>query len=134
VSVEKPTALDVDITIPLGSGRDRFSVRARFTLSKGILVIFGASATGKSLTVRAVAGLVPAMGRIRVGGEILLDAEAQVNVAPERRRVGYVPQHAALFPHLSVRDNVEECGRGEHVRFVVDIEKTRQRLARKRIA
>ena len=106
MSVEKPTALDVDITIPLGSGRDRFSVRARFTLSRGILVIFGASATGKSLTVRAVAGLVPATGRIRVGGEILLDAEAQVNVAPERRRVGYVPQHAALFPHLSVRDNV----------------------------
>ena len=51
-----------------------------------------------------MAGLVAATGIIRVGGETLLDADA--NLAPEHRRVGYVPQHAALFPHLSVRDNV----------------------------
>jgi molybdate transport system ATP-binding protein len=81
-------------------------VQAHFTLPEGILVIFGPSGTGKTLTVRAVAGLVAATGTIRVGGETLLDAEADVNVAPEHRRVGYVPQHAALFPHLSARDNV----------------------------
>ena len=75
-------------------------------LAKGILVIFGPSATGKTLTVRAMAGLRPATGTIRVGGETLLDSEAQRNVAPEHRRVGYVPQHVALFPHLNVRDNV----------------------------
>ncbi len=100
--------LEVDVTIPLGlgEGRERASVRARFSLPGGILVIFGPSGTGKTLTVRAVAGLVAAMGIIRVSGETLLDADANVNVAPEHRRVGYVPQHAALFPHLSVRDNV----------------------------
>jgi molybdate transport system ATP-binding protein len=98
------TALEVDMRIPVG--REQATVKARFTLPEGILVIFGPSGTGKTLTVRAVAGLVAATGTIRVGGETLLDAAANVNVAPERRRVGYVPQHAALFPHLSVRDNV----------------------------
>ena len=99
--------LEVDVRIPvgpLGDVRERAAVQARFTLPGGILVIFGPSGTGKTLTVRAVAGLVAATGIIRVGGETLLDADA--NVAPEHRRVGYVPQHAALFPHLSVRDNV----------------------------
>jgi len=103
---ETPTALEVNVTIPLGSGRERATVVARFALAKGILVIFGPSATGKTLTVRAMAGLRPATGTIRVGGETLLDSEAQRNVAPEHRRVGYVPQHVALFPHLNVRDNV----------------------------
>ncbi|MGH9459720.1 MAG: ABC transporter ATP-binding protein [Vicinamibacteria bacterium] len=97
-------ALEVDVTIPVG--REQAAVKARFSLPEGILVIFGPSGTGKTLTVRAVAGLAAATGTIRVGGETLLDAEANVNVAPEHRRVGYVPQHAALFPHLSVRDNV----------------------------
>ena len=100
-------ALEVDVAIPVGPVdhvRDRPAVQARFTLPGGILVIFGPSGTGKTLTVRAVAGLVAATGIIRVGGETLLDADA--NLAPEHRRVGYVPQHAALFPHLSVRDNV----------------------------
>ncbi|HEX9726001.1 MAG TPA: ATP-binding cassette domain-containing protein [Vicinamibacteria bacterium] len=97
-------ALEVDVTIPVG--REHAAVQAHFTLPEGILVIFGPSGTGKTLTVRAVAGLVAATGTIRVGGETLLDAEADVNVAPEHRRVGYVPQHAALFPHLSARDNV----------------------------
>ena len=99
-------ALEVDITIPVGYGRERAAVRARFSLPDGILVIFGPSGTGKTLTVRAVAGLVSATGTIHVGGETLLDAASRINVAPERRRVGYVPQHAALFPHLSARDNV----------------------------
>ena len=103
---ETPKVLDVNVTISLGSGRERTTVAARFALTKGILVIFGPSATGKTLTVRAVAGLRPAIGAIRVGGETLLDSEAQRNVAPEHRRVGYVPQHVALFPHLNVRDNV----------------------------
>lgn len=104
--VSSVSALEVDVTIPVGSGRDRDVLRARFTLPEGILVIFGPSGTGKTLTVRAVAGLVAASGTIRVAGTTLLDSETRANVAPEHRRVGYVPQHAALFPHLSVRDNV----------------------------
>jgi ABC-type sulfate/molybdate transport systems ATPase subunit len=104
---EAPKALEVDVAIPLSAGRYPATVQARFTLANGILVIFGPSATGKTLTVRAVAGLVrQATGTIRVCGETLLDTAAQRNVAPEHRRVGYVPQHTALFPHLNVRDNV----------------------------
>jgi molybdate transport system ATP-binding protein len=69
--------------------------------------MFGPSGTGKTLTVRAVAGLVrPSDGRIAASGEPLFDRALGLHVPPERRRVGYVPQHVALFPHLSALDNV----------------------------
>ena len=96
-------AIEVDVTIVAGARR----IHARFSLMDGILVVFGESGTGKTLTVRAVAGLVrPSEGRIVARGEALFDKAAGIDMSPERRRVGYVPQHVALFPHLSVRDNV----------------------------
>jgi molybdate transport system ATP-binding protein len=122
---EQPLALDVDVTIPLEAGRDPDALRARFTLSEGILVIFGPSATGKTLTVRAVAGLARlSAGQIRVRGETLFDSANHIDVAPEHRRVGYVPQGSSLFPHLAVRDNVafgpRARGNGSRARTVDD--------------
>jgi molybdate transport system ATP-binding protein len=73
----------------------------------GTLVLFGPSGVGKTLTLRALAGLTrPVSGTIRQRGRVLYDAASGIDVRPQERRVGYVPQHAALFPHLSVRDNV----------------------------
>ena len=83
-------------------------LRSAATMSAaGTLVLFGPSGAGKTLTLRALAGLTrPTSGTIRQHGRVLYDGTNGVDVRPQERRVGYVPQHAALFPHLKVRDNV----------------------------
>lgn len=78
------------------------------------LVLFGPSGAGKTTTLRALAGLErPGRGRIVFGAETWLDAATGFWVGPERRRTGFVPQDAALFPHLSVRDNIGYALRGD---------------------
>ena len=75
--------------------------------SRGTLVLVGESGAGKTTLLRLIAGLLaPDQGRIALGGRVLADARTRAWVAPQARRVGYVPQDYALFPHLSVRDNV----------------------------
>jgi iron(III) transport system ATP-binding protein len=70
-------------------------------------VLIGPSGCGKTSLLRAVAGLERcAEGRVSIGGEVLSDATAGIHVAPERRQIGMVFQDYALFPHLSVADNV----------------------------
>ncbi len=71
------------------------------------VVLFGPSGAGKSLTLKAVAGLMrPEQGHVRLDGQVLFDAQAGVDLRPQRRRLGYVFQDYALFPHLTVRQNV----------------------------
>ena len=73
-----------------------------------ILVLFGPSGAGKTTVVRSIAGLErPERGRIQFSGDMWSDADAQRWVEPQRRHVGYVGQKPALFPHLTVRANVE---------------------------
>jgi molybdate transport system ATP-binding protein len=72
-----------------------------------VTVLFGASGSGKTTILRCLAGLErPDSGRIEFGDEVWFDKGAHVFLPPERRRIGYVPQDYALFPHLSVADNV----------------------------
>jgi molybdate transport system ATP-binding protein len=72
----------------------------------GATILFGPSGAGKTSVLNMVAGLLrPDAGTIRVAGATLFDAGA-IDVAPERRRAGYVFQDARLFPHLRVRDNL----------------------------
>lgn len=72
-----------------------------------IIVLFGASGAGKSLTLAAVAGfLAPDTGRIALGERVLFDAERGINLPPQSRRIGMVSQKLALFPHLSAVDNI----------------------------
>lgn len=71
------------------------------------VALVGPSGAGKSSVLRAVAGLLrPATGRITVGRDVWLDTTQRVNLAPERRSVGLVFQEYALFPHMTVRQNV----------------------------
>ena len=71
------------------------------------LALFGASGSGKTSTLRAIAGLSrPAAGRITVNGSTWFDSAKAIDLPPHRRSVGYVFQEYALFPHLSVLDNV----------------------------
>ncbi|MFN7998227.1 MAG: ABC transporter ATP-binding protein [Bryobacteraceae bacterium] len=73
-----------------------------------VMVLFGPSGAGKSTVLRAVAGLErPDTGEIRCGDDVWFDSERSIHVAPQKRRVGYLSQDYALFPHLTVMANVE---------------------------
>jgi molybdate transport system ATP-binding protein len=99
--------LEVDICKTLQSGDRRFELKAAFFSQDDLTVIFGASGSGKSLTIQAIAGLVtPEQGRIAVGGETLFDGRQGINLPARKRGVGFLFQDYALFPHLSVRDNI----------------------------
>jgi molybdate transport system ATP-binding protein len=79
----------------------------------GITALYGRSGAGKTSLVNALAGLLrPDRGRIVVDGEVLFDSERNIDLAPERRRLGYVFQDGLLFPHYTVRGNLLYGARG----------------------
>lgn len=85
----------------------RFELAPDFVAGHGITALVGASGAGKTLTLRAIAGLImPDAGRITVQGDVLFDAARGVRRSPQMRRIGVVFQQYALFPHLSVAQNV----------------------------
>ena len=95
--------IDLDLTLTLA----RFTLRVSRRLSGRAVAILGASGSGKTSLLESIAGLrAGASGRIAIDGETLLDTRALVALPPERRRIGYVPQDALLFPHLTVERNV----------------------------
>lgn len=84
-----------------------FTLDAAFSLAARWTVIFGPSGAGKSTVLRLLAGLAtPKDGRIFLDGSAVFDTAAGINLRPGRRSMGFVTQQAALFPHLSARDNV----------------------------
>jgi molybdate transport system ATP-binding protein len=84
-----------------------FTLDVTWTAGDGVAVLFGPSGTGKTLTLHCLAGLLrPEAGRIVLDGRVLFDAAQGIHVSPQARRVGYVFQGAALFPHLTVQENV----------------------------
>ena len=103
-----------------------FSLDVEWSAGDGVAVLFGPSGAGKSLSLQCLAGLVrPDAGRIVVDGRVLFDGAAGVDVPPQRRRVGYVFQGYALFPHLTVRQNVgfglRDLSRPERARRVNEV-------------
>jgi molybdate transport system ATP-binding protein len=85
-----------------------FTVDVLFDAAPGVTIIFGESGSGKTTLLRCVAGLAqPDEGRIVIGDRTLFDTSTGVNVDPSRRQVGFVFQHLALFPHLTVAKNIE---------------------------
>jgi molybdate transport system ATP-binding protein len=99
--------IDVALALSVGDGRRRFELDVTFAADAPVVALYGASGAGKSLTLQAMAGLLrPARGHVRVGGRTLYDAAAHVDLPARARQLGYVFQQYALFPHLSVRDNI----------------------------
>ena len=99
-------SLTVDIQKRLGS----FRLRVRFTAENGVTCLLGASGCGKSMTLKCIAGIEkPDSGYIELDGEVLFDSERGVNLPPQKRKVGYLFQNYALFPNMSVRQNIL-CG------------------------
>jgi molybdate transport system ATP-binding protein len=95
--------LAVDVEKKLGV----FQVAARFQ-ADGVTALFGPSGAGKTTVINMVAGLIkPDRGSIALDGTILFDAARGIDLRPNRRRIGYVFQEGRLFPHLSVRQNID---------------------------
>jgi molybdate transport system ATP-binding protein len=85
-----------------------FTLDLEFQAASGITVLFGPSGAGKTLTLDCIAGFVrPSEGRIVLDESVLYDHPTQVNLPPRDRRCGYVFQNYALFPHMTLRQNIE---------------------------
>ena len=96
--------LEIDIKKQFGD----FQLFIDTATKEGITGIFGPSASGKSTLLNCIAGFEkPDCGRISLNSEILFSSADKVSIPTEKRRIGYVHQHSALFPHLTVRENVE---------------------------
>lgn len=96
-------SFEVDVIRQVGDA----TVVASFTTEGGLTALLGPSGSGKSSILNMVAGLLrPDRGMIRVGGETLFDSAEGIDLAPERRRAGYVFQDGRLFPHMRVQGNL----------------------------
>ena len=99
-------SLIVRIRKSLGS----FTLDTDLTAENGVTCLLGASGCGKSMTLKCIAGIEkPDEGHIELDGVVLFDSERHINLSPQRRRVGYLFQNYALFPNMTVRQNLL-CG------------------------
>jgi molybdate transport system ATP-binding protein len=108
---------DVSLHKALRHGDTRFDVDVAFRSSASRLVLFGPSGAGKTQTLKMLAGIVrPDGGRVAVARRVLYDSAAGIALSPQQRRLACVFQDYALFPHLSVRQNIafarQRPGRG----------------------
>ena len=89
---------------------NQFNLQVEFNLENGLTGLMGASGSGKSMTLKCIAGIeLPDSGKIVLDGKVLFDSEAKVNLPPQKRNVGYLFQSYALFPNMNVVENIL-CG------------------------
>ena len=100
----------VDIEKTLG----KFHLSVRFEAGEEVVALLGASGCGKSLTLKCIAGIEkPDRGRIVVDGVTLFDSEKKINLSPQQRRAGLMFQNYALFPNMTVLQNIQAGARRE---------------------
>src|SRR5204863_8989335 len=96
--------LAINVEKRLGS----FSIAAHFDSSAGVTALYGRSGSGKTTIVNMIAGLLtPDRGRITLDDVVLFDSDRRINVSVHLRRIGYVFQEGRLFPHISVKANLD---------------------------
>ncbi|MEG4802461.1 molybdate ABC transporter permease subunit [Microcoleus sp. ARI1-B5] len=101
--IQPESGLFLNIFKPLSG----FALDVGFDLGPEVLGILGASGSGKSMTLRCIAGLeTPTSGKIAVNGRVLFDSAEGINVPSKDRRIGFLFQNYALFPHLTVAENI----------------------------
>ncbi|HWS82786.1 MAG TPA: ABC transporter ATP-binding protein [Ktedonobacteraceae bacterium] len=107
-SAINPTSEAADVlSVTMRKELAGFTLDMTFTVPCGLTVLFGPSGAGKSLTLQSIAGLFPLQeARIELGGTVWHDSERGLYLPPQRRHTGYVPQNYALFPHLTVEQNI----------------------------
>src|ERR1700759_22202 len=102
-------SLDARLVLRLPGGPDSepFHLDIHLKAPSGITVLLGPSGSGKTLTLNCIAGFAhPDEGRILVNDELFFDAATRTNIPPEFRRCGYLFQDHALFPHMTIRENL----------------------------
>ena len=103
-------ALIVNIEKTLGD----FHLKVNFTAEREVMALLGASGCGKSMTLGCIAGIVrPDKGHIELNGRVLFDSEKKIDLPPQKRKVGCLFQQYALFPHMTVEQNIRA---GAHAR------------------
>ncbi|MFZ7120807.1 MAG: sulfate/molybdate ABC transporter ATP-binding protein [Eubacteriaceae bacterium] len=86
---------------------NNFSLKVKFHTETDMLGLLGASGSGKSMTLKCIAGLeTPDKGRIIINNNILYDSKKNINIPIRKRKIGFLFQDYALFPHLTVRENI----------------------------
>jgi len=104
--IVRAVAIVVDIEKKVG----RFHLRSRFEAGGETLALLGASGCGKSMTLKCIAGVeTPDRGKIILDGKVLFDSEKKINLPARRRKTGYLFQNYALFPNMTVEQNIA-CG------------------------
>ena len=92
---------------------EEFSIGLKIKSSSNRIGILGASGCGKSMTLKMLAGIEPPeKGRIQIGSKVMFDSENRINVKPKKRNVGYLFQNYALFPAMTVEENIAAGLRG----------------------
>jgi molybdate transport system ATP-binding protein len=107
--------VDAGLTVRLGHSLKRLTLDVELEVGRETMALVGPSAAGKSTILGAIAGILrPSSGRIRIGDRVLLDTARGIDLPADRRRIGLVFQDGALFPHMSVAENVAYGTNGSH--------------------
>ncbi|HEH4038754.1 TPA: sulfate/molybdate ABC transporter ATP-binding protein [Campylobacter jejuni] len=98
----------IDINHPMNTAKGRLDLNFKKDIESGkITALFGESGAGKTTLLKIIAGLIkPEFGRIEVGDELWLDTQKNINLAIQKRKIGFVFQDYALFPNMSVKENI----------------------------
>ena len=98
----------MSLVVSIEKDLKRFNLEVNFIQPKGILGLFGQSGSGKSMTLKCIAGLeAPSKGIIKINDKVLYDSQNNINLSPQDRKIGYLFQNYALFPHMTVIENIE---------------------------